>query len=79
MKIIADDYKGKWFVLQDENIDCQYERKEINVEWVMGEGLEEHVENCLYYGIPAYLGDNQDLHKRIEEIQIKLENYVNPQ
>ena len=72
MKIIADDYKGKWFVLQDEDIDCDFERKEINIDWVMNEGLKEHVENCLYYGIPSYIGKNEELKKRIEILERNL-------
>lgn len=69
-KIKAYDYKGKWFVLMDENRadDEDYERPEVNVEWVMGKGLAEHVENCTYYGIPAYIGDNQDLKDKIEKL-----------
>lgn len=72
-KIIAEDYKGKWFILQDEDIESDYERKEINVEWVMNEGLREHVENCLYYGIPTYIGDNKELKEKIAKIQEDLE------
>ena len=67
-KIIAEDYKGKWFSLQDEDIESWYERKEINVEWVMNEGLKEHVENCDYYGIPPYIGDNQELKDKIKNL-----------
>jgi hypothetical protein len=71
-KIIADDYKGKWFVLQDEDVECEYERKEINVEYVMNEGLKEHIENCRYYGIPSYHGDNKELKEKIAKIEEKL-------
>ena len=76
MKIIADDYKGKWFVLQDSDIDCDFERKEINVDWVLGEGLREHVENCLYYGIPAYLGKDKELHAKIKKIEKELNDEI---
>jgi len=69
MKIIADDYKGKWFILQDENIPANFTRKEINTEYVMNEGLMEHVENCLYYGIPAYIGQDQELLDKIEILE----------
>jgi len=68
-KIIADDYKGKWFVLQDEDVNCDFGRKEIDIAWATGEGLPEHVENCLYYGIPAYIGDNQELKDKIANIE----------
>jgi len=71
MKIVASDYKGKWFVLQDEDVEDEYAlvRDEIDVGWATGEGLLEHVENCLYYGIPAYIGKDQDLHDKIAKIQ----------
>jgi hypothetical protein len=69
-RIIASDYKGKWFVLQDEDFDDDWAdpRPEINVEYVMNEGLYEHVQNCRYYGIPAYLGTDEKLKMRIKEI-----------
>ena len=72
-KIIASDYKGKWFVLEDEDNSFGYERKEINVDWVMGEGLQDHVENCRYYGIPAYTGSDKDLNEKIEKINKKID------
>lgn len=70
-KIVAMDYKGKWFVLQDADIPDDFAdvRPEINLDWVMGEGLKEHVENCLYYGIPAYLGKDKELNHRISAIE----------
>lgn len=73
-KIVATDYKGKWFSLCDENeLDVMdFERKEINTDWVVGEGLQEHVENCIYYGIPAYLGKNKDLHEKIAKLEKEL-------
>ncbi len=65
-RIVASDYKGKWFVLEDgETGDAPH----IDIEWATGEGLPEHVENCLYYGIPAYIGANQELHDRIKRIE----------
>jgi hypothetical protein len=80
-RIIASDYKGKWFVLQDEDFDLEWvhPRPEINVEYVMNEGLYEHVENCRYYGIPAYLGKDKTLKTRIREINEtidRLEGYI---
>jgi len=70
-KIVASDYKGKWFVLQDEDVEDEYDlvRDEIDVHWVMGEGLQEHVENCRYYGIPAYIGKNEELKAKIKKIE----------
>lgn len=72
MKIIADDYKGKWFTLQDEDLPIGFERKEVNIEWLLNEGLQAHVENCLYYGIPPYLGKDEELNAKIETIMKKL-------
>lgn len=71
MKINAYDYKSKWFVLMDSDKedDFDFARPDINVDWAMGEGLKDHVENCLYYGIPAYLGADQELHDRIKKIE----------
>jgi hypothetical protein len=69
--IKAYDYKGKWFVLQDadKEDDFDVERPEIDIAYVTGEGLPEHVENCIYYGIPAYIGADVELHKRIKRIE----------
>lgn len=74
MKIVAADYKGKWFVLQDEDIEDEFcaIRPEISIEYVTGEGLRDHVENCLYYGIPAYLGNDKELHDKIRQIEKEL-------
>ena len=70
MKIIASDYKGKWFVLQDEDIEDDFSMEaHYDVDYYTGEGLREHVENCRYYGIPAYIGADKDLHARIEAIE----------
>lgn len=67
--IKAYDYKGKWFVLQDpSNDDMDLERPDVDVAWAMGVGLQEHVGNCVYYGIPAYIGSDKKLNKRIEHI-----------
>lgn len=73
-KIIASDYKGKWFVLQDEDTpdDFSYERKDVNVDWAMNEGLAEHISNCNYYGIPVYIGDNQELKDKIAKLEAEL-------
>ena len=71
MKLFAADYKGKWFVLCDELGD-DIERPEIDLHWVVGEGLRDHVKNCMYYGIPAYIGTDKELKKRIGEIESEL-------
>lgn len=74
VSLVATDYKGKWFVLEDKGHEDGYSfpREEINTEWVQGEGLREHVANCLYYGIPAYVGKDAALHARIEKLRREL-------
>ncbi len=72
MGIIASDYKGKWFVLEDGD-PAQNERPEVNLEYVMGVGLSDHVENCRYYGIPAYVGSDTALHAKIQAIESALD------
>ena len=69
------DYKGKYFVIQDF-IDPEdfydYECGEIEESAITDSWLKNHVENSIYYGIPAYLGDNEELKGRIKEIEDKL-------
>jgi hypothetical protein len=77
-KIIAIDYKGKYFTLQDNDIvtDSMYEYPlpYIDVDSIISndELLREHVKSCLYYGISAYHGSNEELKNRIEEIYKQL-------
>lgn len=76
-KIVAIDYKGgKCFILIDSEklTDDDFIRKEINVEYVINEGLKEHVENCIYYGIPPVLTEDELLNKRIKIIEDELDN-----
>lgn len=70
-KIKAVDYKGKWFTLQDELYEegFDFERKEIDVDLVIEKSLKEHVKNCIYYGIPAYIGKDEKLKARIKELE----------
>ena len=73
MKIIAIDYKGKYFTLQDNDIPLDYmdyPLPYIDVEYIISSdsNLKEHVENCQYYGIPAYFGSDTELNKRIDNI-----------
>lgn len=72
-KIIASSYKGKWFILQDETDEDDYPAPYIDVAWAMREGLREHVENCRYYGIPPYVGNDKDLNKKIKTISEELD------
>jgi hypothetical protein len=61
------DYKGKWFVLQDEDIVLDFMDYEIGKmskeDALKPEFVQEHNENCLYYGIPSYCGKDLDLLK----------------
>lgn len=78
MKKIALDYKGKHFILADENqgedevlneyVDCE---KIINSDKL----LEEYIEDCIYYGIPTYLGEDKKLKKRIKKIENDLSKH----
>lgn len=56
--------------MDEDQMDDLYdfERPEINVEYIMNEGLREHVDNCIYYGIPAYVGGNEELKKKVNEL-----------
>ena len=74
MKKLKIDYKGKWFVLQDEVWDDAFETEigEIDDEDITDEFLEEHIENCMYYGIPEYVGKDENLIKRIYKIRERL-------
>lgn len=67
-KKLKVDYKGKWFVIQDELYDLDYEIGTMEDEEITDEFLKDHVESCNYYGIPSYIGDDEVLNKRIELI-----------
>lgn len=68
------DYKGKWFVLQDEvyNDTWDIEIGEMDDKDITDEFLKEHVEACQYYGIPPVLTSNQELNDRVDKL---LEEY----
>lgn len=75
---VAVSYKGKHFIIHDENcVDLDWDIIDpyIDMEYVLSEdGLQEHVASCLYYGIPPYIGHDKYIHSRIEEIQQRIEN-----
>lgn len=77
MLINKIDYKGKWFVLQDRDIEDKYGMDyvigEVESEDLDYEYLEEHVENCMYYGIPAYVGEDEKLKERIDYLSKRIE------
>lgn len=81
MKIKAVDYKGKHFILQDKNtLESMDEVVDwVDVNFIISENwvLKKHVADCNYYGIPAYIGADEELNKRIDEIEKQLnENNV---
>lgn len=65
------DYKGKYFTLQDEiyRDAFDFEIGEKDDAHITDEWLKSHVEICIHYGIPAYIGNDRALSERI----IKLE------
>ena len=73
MKKVAESYKGKHFVIVDEDMSDGFIDPYIDVERVIADNLEGHVSDCRYYGIPAYLGKDQSLHKRIGAINAELD------
>ncbi len=75
MKKVATDYKGKHFIIQDEDTLDVFDilNPYIDAEDVIKHHLESHVEDCHHYGIPAYIGADKELHRRINEIEQKLQ------
>lgn len=72
MKLNLIDYKGKHFILQDQDI-------ELDDDWDLCIGTKEyndiddsflrsHVDACIYYGIPPYIGADKKLNKRIDSM-----------
>lgn len=78
MKYKMIDYKGKYFILQDKVHDeCyDFEIGEMEDEEITDEFLHQHVLDCIYYGIPAYIGENKELAAKIDALYKKYEeNY----
>ena len=76
MKLNQIDYKGKYFFLQDMDYELD------TMDFIIGtidkasltdDFLKAHVEQCRYYGIPAYIGSNKELRKRIELAETEYE------
>ena len=63
-------YKGKHFVIQDKIFDPAYDYCicEIKEEELTDKFLIDHLNKCVRYGIPPYIGDNKELKKRIDFI-----------
>lgn len=75
MKKVAVSYKGKHFVVQDEDTLDSYDEIDpyVDIEKVIASALESHVWDCLYYGIPAYIGKDKKLHKMIGRIERRIQ------
>jgi len=65
------DYKGKHFVICDDNCvdDIDFVTGDIRHDELTEEFLRGHVELCMYYGIPPYVGDNEDILEKIQNIE----------
>lgn len=80
MKKVAVDYKGKHFIIMDEDcIDLGWDEVigYINMEWVIENGLRPYVHDCIYYGIPAYIGADNELKTKIQAIYDEYEKTPN--
>lgn len=77
-KIVAVDYKSKYFILYDESCvdDEDFVIEYISTTAIIHNdgALKNHVNACIYYGIPAYVGSNQELKDRINKLE---EEYMN--
>ena len=73
MNKVAVDYKGKHFVIQDEDTldDFDILDEFVDVEKIVNSPtlLASHVYQCIYYGIPAYLGKDETLRANIKIIE----------
>lgn len=71
------DYKGKYFVLQDEVYEdgFEYEIGEMKEEDITDSFLREHVSICNYYGVPPYDGGDGKLNNRIDKLTEELINH----
>lgn len=68
----AVDYKGKHFILYDDDrVDGTWDfiLPYIDTDWVIKNGLENHVAESIYYGIPSYVGKDKELLERIKKIE----------
>lgn len=71
MKINLIDYKGKYYIYQDADFELDnawdFVEDTIESEEITNKDFLEHLENCQYYGIPAYIGRD----KRLNSLQDK--------
>ena len=70
MKKVAVDYKGKHFIITDEDMVSEFDGIDhyVDVEKVIEHNLLSYVSDCRYYGIPSYHGKDEELKKKIAEI-----------
>ena len=61
-KFYLVDYKGKCDVVQDHLYEIDYEVGKISKEDLIKQAKNRKA-NSLYYGIPAYIGDDKELNK----------------
>lgn len=77
MKKVAIDYKGKHFVITDEDLVNEFDSIDpyVDVERILDSEttLLSYVADCNYYGIPTYHGSDARLKERIASIQTTLD------
>jgi len=66
--LYKSDYKGKYFVLDDEPDEMYGYYDTMEESELTDDFLAEHVDVCMYYGIPPYCGKDKELHERINKL-----------
>ena len=69
-KKVAVDYKSKHFIITDEDMVSEFDGIDpyVDVEKVIEHNLLSYVSDCRYYGIPPYHGRDEELKKKIAEV-----------
>ena len=68
MLLYLNDYKGKYFVLSDTPDDMIGDIGTMDSDDITDDWLFDHVDACVYFGIPAYIGNDQGLKQRVDEL-----------
>ena len=56
------DYKGQYYIIQDELFEMDFESGAITREAATEKSFVKlHKETCNYYGIPCYIGNDKEL------------------
>lgn len=64
MNFLKIDYKGKHFILQDTKGELDFIVGGMLKEHALEEGfVAEHTMICRYYGIPPYIGEDEEMRK----------------